>query len=79
MIKATIHEAKTHLSKLITEVESGKEVVLYRDKEPVARLVGLQRNDKKRPTAGIITSKPVHYSDDCFAPLTDEELREWGV
>lgn len=79
MIKATIHEAKTHLSKLITEVESGKEVVLYRDKEPVARLVGLQRNDKKRPAVGIITSKPVHYSDDCFAPLTDEELREWGV
>jgi hypothetical protein len=53
MIKATIHEAKTHLSKLIAEVESGKEVVLW--------------------------SKPVHYSDDCFTPLTNEELREWGV
>jgi antitoxin (DNA-binding transcriptional repressor) of toxin-antitoxin stability system len=49
MIKATIHEAKTHLSKLIMEVESGEEVVLYRDKEPVARLVGLRRTDKKRP------------------------------
>jgi antitoxin (DNA-binding transcriptional repressor) of toxin-antitoxin stability system len=79
MIKATIHEAKTHLSKLIAEVESGKEVVLYRDKEPVARLVGLQRADKKRPPAGVITSKPVRYSDDCFTPLSDEELREWGV
>jgi prevent-host-death family protein len=79
MIKATIHEAKTHLSKLIAEVESGKEVVLYRDKEPVARLVGLRRTDKKRPPAGIITSKPVGYSDDCFTPMTDEELPEWGV
>jgi prevent-host-death family protein len=49
MIKATIHEAKTHLSKLIMEVESGEEVVLYRDKEPVARLVGLRRTDKKQP------------------------------
>jgi antitoxin (DNA-binding transcriptional repressor) of toxin-antitoxin stability system len=79
MIKATIHEAKTHLSKLIMEVESGKEVVLYRDKEPVARLVGLRRTDKKRPPAGVITSKPVHYSDDCFTPLTGEELGEWGI
>jgi antitoxin (DNA-binding transcriptional repressor) of toxin-antitoxin stability system len=40
MIKATIHEAKIHLSKLIMEVESGKEVVLYRDKEPVASAIG---------------------------------------
>jgi len=79
MIKATIQEAKTHLSKLIMEVESGKEVVLYRDKEPVARLVGLRRTDKKRPPAGVITSKPVHYSDDCFTPLTGEGLREWGI
>jgi antitoxin (DNA-binding transcriptional repressor) of toxin-antitoxin stability system len=79
VIKATIHQAKTHLSKLIAEVESGKEVVLYRDKQPVARLVGLQRADNRRPPAGVISSKPVRYSDDCFAPLTDKELREWGV
>ena len=79
MIKATIHEAKTHLSKLIAEVESGKEVLLYRDKQPVARLIGLRHKDSKRPPAGVITSKPVHYSDDCFSPLTDEELRGWGV
>jgi antitoxin (DNA-binding transcriptional repressor) of toxin-antitoxin stability system len=79
VIKATIHEAKTHLSKLISAVESGKEVILYRDKQPVARLIGLRRGDNKRPPAGVITSKPVHYSDDCFSPLTDEELREWGI
>jgi antitoxin (DNA-binding transcriptional repressor) of toxin-antitoxin stability system len=79
VIKATIHQAKTHLSRLIAEVESGNEVTLYRDKQPVARLVGLRHSDNKRPPAGVITSKPVHYSDDCFAPLTDEELREWGI
>jgi antitoxin (DNA-binding transcriptional repressor) of toxin-antitoxin stability system len=79
VIKATIHEAKTHLSRLIAEVESGKEVVLYRDKQPVARLIGLRHSDKKRPVAGTLTSKPVQYSEDCFSPLTDKELREWGI
>jgi antitoxin (DNA-binding transcriptional repressor) of toxin-antitoxin stability system len=54
-------------------------VLLYRDKQPVARLIGLRHSDKKRPAAGILTSKPVQYSEDCFSPLTDKELREWGI
>jgi prevent-host-death family protein len=34
-----IHEAKTHLSRLIERVESGEEVVIARAGRPVARLV----------------------------------------
>ena len=34
-----IHEAKTHLSRLIERVESGQEVVIARAGRPVARLV----------------------------------------
>ena len=34
-----IHEAKTHLSRLIRSVEAGEEVVIARGGEPVARLV----------------------------------------
>ena len=34
-----IHEAKTHLSRLIERVESGHEVVIARAGRPVARLV----------------------------------------
>lgn len=34
-----IHEAKTHLSSLIARVESGEEVVIGRNGQPVARLV----------------------------------------
>ena len=34
-----IHEAKTHLSRLIERVLGGEEVVITRNKEPVVRLV----------------------------------------
>ena len=43
-----IHEAKTHLSKLIARVEAGEEIVIARDGSPVARLVGVCQPAAKR-------------------------------
>ena len=37
-MNVTIHQAKTHLSRLIEAVERGEEVVISRRKTPVARL-----------------------------------------
>lgn len=37
-----IHDAKTHLSRLIEQVEKGEEVVIARSGRPVARLVPLR-------------------------------------
>ena len=39
MRQVNVHEAKTHLSKLLEAVESGEEVVIARAGKPVARLV----------------------------------------
>lgn len=39
MTEVGVHEAKTHLSRLLREVEAGGEVVIVRDGAPVARLV----------------------------------------
>lgn len=36
-----IHEAKTHLSRLVREVEGGAEIILTRDGAPVARITGV--------------------------------------
>lgn len=38
-----IHEAKTHLSRLIERVEAGEEFVIARAGKPAARLVPLER------------------------------------
>jgi len=37
-----IHEAKTHLSRLVRRVQSGEEIVIARGGKPVARLVGIE-------------------------------------
>ncbi|TMF40834.1 MAG: type II toxin-antitoxin system Phd/YefM family antitoxin [Chloroflexi bacterium] len=43
-----IHEAKTHLSRLIDKVEAGEEIVIARAGRPVARLAPLRRATRPR-------------------------------
>lgn len=43
-----IHEAKTHLSRLVERVEAGQEVVIARAGRPVARLVPYRRRTAPR-------------------------------
>lgn len=38
-MEVTVQEAKTHLSRLLRQVEAGEEVVIRRGREPVAMLV----------------------------------------
>lgn len=45
-----IHEAKTHLSRLVERVEGGEEVVIARAGRPVARLIAYRpRAAPRRP------------------------------
>jgi prevent-host-death family protein len=37
-----VHEAKTHLSRLLRQAESGEEIVIARGGRPVARLVAVE-------------------------------------
>lgn len=39
MVKVSIHEAKTHLSRLLKRVICGEEVVIAKGDRPIARLV----------------------------------------
>lgn len=43
-----MHEAKTHLSRLVERVEAGEEVVIARAGRPVARLVPFARRTEPR-------------------------------
>jgi prevent-host-death family protein len=71
----TVHQAKTNLSRLIKEAESGKEVVITRGKQPVAKIVPIAIPKKRVPGSmkGQMSAAP-----DAFDPLTDEEMRELG-
>ncbi len=47
-----IHEAKTHLSRLVERAEAGEEVIIARAGKPVARLVAYEeRRGPRRPGA----------------------------
>lgn len=48
MTTVNVHEAKTHLSRLLRRVADGEEVVIARAGKPVARLVRIDPKPKRR-------------------------------
>jgi len=54
--KINIHQAKTHLSRLIEDVASGNEVLIAKGGRPMARLVPLGRDDTPR-RPGLLKGK----------------------
>jgi prevent-host-death family protein len=65
-----IHDAKTHLSRLVERVEAGEEVVIARAGRPVARLVAYRARTAPR-VPGSWKGR-VRLAPDFDAP--DEEL-----
>jgi len=47
MQTVNVHEAKTHLSRLLERVEAGEEIVLARNGKAVARLVPVGRQPRR--------------------------------
>lgn len=81
MQRVTTHEAKTNLSQLLSRVLEGEEILICRGAVPVARLVPVDRSTRQpsRPAVGTVTSGPLSWAPDAFAPLSDEELTGWGL
>lgn len=71
-MEVNIHEAKTHLSRLLQRVAAGEEVTIARAGTPVARLVAV---DEKMPTRPLgFARDQVWVADDFDAPLPDDLL-----
>jgi len=72
MRQVNIHEAKTHLSRLVEDAARGDEIVIAKAGKPVARLVALDSaRMPRRP--GALKGK-IQVSDDFDAPLPDDIL-----
>jgi antitoxin (DNA-binding transcriptional repressor) of toxin-antitoxin stability system len=70
-----IHEAKTHLSKIIDEVAAGGEVIIAKAGKPMARLSAF--TPKTRPKKlGLLKGK-IKIPDDFNAPLSADELADF--
>lgn len=72
MVEVNVHEAKTHLSRLLARVSAGEEVLISRAGKPVAKLVPVERAPARR-TPGRDKDK-VWMADDFDAPLPKELL-----
>lgn len=72
MAMVNIHEAKTHLSRLVERAAAGEEIVIARNGRPVARLVGIQEDDTPRVPGSMRGQFTV--PDDFDAPLPPDLL-----
>ena len=69
-----VHDAKTHLSRLLARVEEGHEIVLARAGKPIAKLVPYGEASTR-----ILGRDEELFDvpDDFDEPLTDEILRSF--
>jgi prevent-host-death family protein len=75
-----VHEAKTTLSALLTDVERGEEITIARNGTPVAKLVRMTASHRREP--GLLSKDPAWqgfaYDSTLFAPMSDRDLAEEG-
>lgn len=71
MREASVHEAKTHLSRLLNQVLAGEDVVITRSGKPIARIVAIKES---RPLFGVDTGR-FRVPHDFDAPLDEATLR----
>ena len=66
-----VHEAKTHLSRLLDEVHAGEDIILAKAGRPYARLIPFERNAGRE--VGFLPELH-HLGDRLFDPLAEDEL-----
>jgi prevent-host-death family protein len=76
MTQATIHQAKTHLSKLIRKALDGEEVIIANRDKPLVRLEAI-RQKKTTRKLGLGKGLVTYIAPDFDEPL--EDLAEYMV
>lgn len=72
MEKINVHDAKTHLSRLLDRAQEGEEFVIAKAGKPVARLGPLTASARKR-RLGLLDGK-FRIPDDFNEPLPDQVI-----
>jgi prevent-host-death family protein len=63
-----VHEAKTHLSRLLERVERGEQIIVARAGRPIALLVPFEIAPRTRRSPG---HEPIVIAEDFDAPLPE--------
>jgi len=77
MTSVSVHEAKTHFSRLLREIAKGAEIEITNRNRVVARIVPPASAKKKPPLLGALKGK-IKLDDSFFDPLPEDELALWN-
>jgi prevent-host-death family protein len=75
MAEVNIHQAKTHLSRLLARVAAGEEIVIAKAGKPIARLVPFGKTKGKRPLG--MDKGLFQVPKDFDSPLPKELLKSF--
>lgn len=78
MLQMNIHEAKTHLSQLLEQIEAGEDVIIARHGKPVARLIPYTAKPVQQREPGSLRGK-INFNEDFDAPLPDDIASALGL
>jgi antitoxin (DNA-binding transcriptional repressor) of toxin-antitoxin stability system len=76
-IRLNIDEVHESLRDLVTKVLSGSEIEIAEKGQLVAKLIPYEEAARRRGF-GMFKGK-IWIADDFDAPMSDEELKEWGM
>ncbi len=74
MKSVSVYEAKTTLSKLLTQVEAGEEVVISRNGRPIARMTRIVQRTEPRPLGDL--AGQIWISPD-FDEFSEQDEKDW--
>lgn len=70
--EVNVHQAKTHLSRLLARIQEGEEFIIAKNGKPIARLLpAIEAKNKREP--GSAQGK-IQIAPDFNAPLPDDVL-----
>jgi len=72
-----VHQAKTHLSRLIDEAHAGETIVLAKAGKPWARLMPLAPAPAQRIPGRLRSLGPLSNPEDLLDPMDPAELAAW--
>jgi prevent-host-death family protein len=72
-VVVNVHEAKTHLSRLLEQAHGGEEIIVAKAGKPYARLMPLATEVPARRPGGLEGT----VGDEFFEPLPESDLAAW--
>ena len=69
-----VHEAKTHLSRLLERAVAGEDIVIAKAGKPMVKLTVVAEAKPQRVFGRL---KGLRLSDAFFEPMSEEELALW--